>query len=804
MIGKAGHDFERRMFSVLMTVFFLGAQPVSAQIVSDPIVPRRNKLNEVKLTEDAPMRHAGAPTLKDLFPVVALNMTGAQPLSLEGMKLNGLGPRSIKILGFYHFVGLQATNFDTMAALYRDNRLANRSSFVTVDPFVHSYFALSNSLTVKAVEAKLYPELETLLKALIDSCVRDYRSCEIAEVKDDIQRNLAFAIVALKLLDPAVVLPDLGGASDLARLELAGCTRGGYGKSPIFNRMQDYDSFKPVGFWSQSPRTANYFKAFAWLSAMYFSLTDVTNNTEGGGGNTFRRAVLLYRSMELGRIVRPGGGISLMEALEQLIEVHNVVSQTSLNSENTVYLRDMRKMFENGRLEFRDLLNALAQPLSRARLLLSIKKQRPHGLTSTSIFELNRNRDKEENEMVLRFLPPINTYELEWLRNQSQNFKDEGDEGLVHPLSLYLLYSWGSPAASNRLNELTDRLDTGLMLTVPELTRVAGRNRTEADPHAAVCQAEKRWAVITEYFRPYKKGAQPNLNTEAWMDQRLLSASAAFVDSFCALDLGGDPLVSNDAVNSKSTGPVDVSKSNEPPPKLTTAQRMAALASGAGLPPGASPEARLAARKTSSFHYLDPCPELLRKISGLLSVQQAELTRLKCFPEELRGRCDDFIRLCDRLGHIADAELAVQPITSADFNLLANIDKILASLGSSTQCSVFMPGVKGGGVSLASGEPTAIYAIFNTDQGPYLSRGAGYSYYELSGGPFKKEHWARKKTYGFLRPPGWISRTDIISDSQSEVDSSQVVKPGVAGSATTTRSSSSPSPSSSQLKAPAR
>lgn len=730
-----------------------------AQVFNEP-APRRPRINELKLTEDTPLRHSGPPTIKDLFPAVPMNLTAATPLSLEGMKLNGLGPRSLKILGYYHFAGLQCTPFENMSSLYFDNRVTNRSSFVTVDPFVHSYFAISNSMTLKVVENTLYPDLMSLLKALIESCVRDYRSCEIAEVKDDIQRNLAFVIVGLKLLDPKVVLPDLGGAGDLAKVELAAMAKGGDSNSAIFNRVQDYDSFKPMGFWNQGERSANYFRSVAWLSSMYLSLTDITNNTEGGAGNTFRRAVLLYRAMELGRISRPGGGVSLMDAWQKIVDVHNVISQSSLTSENTVYVRDVRSMFQNGRLEFRDLLNALAQPLSRARLLLSIKKQRPHGLSSTSIFEIDRAHKDDETQMVMRFLPPINCYELEWLRNQSQNFKDEAEEGMVFPLSLYLFYSWGSPAASNLLNNLSDRLDPSLILTVPELTRVAGRNRVEADANAAVCQAEKRWALITEYFRPYKKNVQPCLNTEAWMDQRLLSASGAFVDSFCAVDKGADP----ENIKRESSDIKEAPKESEPP--KTVAARMAAIASGNAPPPNASPEAKLAARKGSNFHYLEPCPELFRKLSGFISVESAELTRLKCFPEDMRSRADDFVRLADRLAHISDAELAVQPITVADFNLLANIDKILSSLGSSTMGSVFMAG-HGSGVSLAAGEPTALYAIFNTDQGPYLCRGALYSYYELTGGPFKKEHWARKKTYGFLRPPGWIARMDIINDAGS-------------------------------------
>lgn len=742
-----------------------------AQVFTEPGGSRRQRINEIKLTPEENHRTMGAPTLKDLFPYVNMNLQPCQPYALEGMKLNGLGNRSTKILGFYHLVGLQCTPFETMSALYAENKSSGRSSFVSVDPLVHCYFSLSNTLTLKVVDQTLYPELMALLKALIDSCVRDYRSCEIAEVKDDIQRNLAFVIVGIKLLDPKIVLPDLGGASDLAKLELACIAKGGDANSPVFNRMQDYDSFKPIGFWKENERAANYFRSAAWLSSMYLTLTDVTNNSQAGGGNTFRRAVLLYRAMELGRISRPGGGVSLMDAWQRLVEVHNAVSQTALSPQNTVYLRDVRTMFQNGKLEFRDLLNALAQPLSRARLLLSIKKQRPQGLTSTSIFEIDRGRRDDENQLVMRFLPPVNCYELEWLRNQSQTFKEESDDGAVSPLSLFLFYSWGAPAASNLLNSMVERLDPSLMLTVPELTRVAGRNHAEADVHSAVCQAEKRWAVITEYFRPYRKSAQTCLNTDIWMNQRLLSASAAFVDSFCAVEKGPDPDLNSPAAKA----PLDSKLASKPEVKEAEARpsvaaRMAALASGAALPNSASPEAKLASRKGTNFHYLEPCPELFRKLGGFIAIAEGELTRLNAFPEDMRSRLDDFVRLNERLAHIADTELAVQPITLSDFNLLGNIDKILASLGSSPLGSVFLPSASGGsGVTMASGEPTVLYAILTTDQGPYLGRGALYSYYELTGGPFKKEHWARKKTYGFLRPPGWISRVDIINDAQSSV-----------------------------------
>src|ERR1019366_4432010 len=119
---------------------------------------------------------------------------------------------------------------------------------------------------LRVVEDTLYGELETLLKELIDSCVHDYRSCDIAEVKDDIQRNLSFVIVGMKLLNPKAELPDMGGASDLAKAELAVITKGGKGHSLIFNRDQDFASLRPIGYFATTAKSANFFRAASWLS----------------------------------------------------------------------------------------------------------------------------------------------------------------------------------------------------------------------------------------------------------------------------------------------------------------------------------------------------------------------------------------------------------------------------------------------------------------------------------------------------------------------------------------------------------
>jgi hypothetical protein len=97
---------------------------------------------------------------------------------------------------------------------------------------------------------------------------------------------------------------------------------------------------------------------------------------------------------------------------------------------------------------------------------------------------------------------------------------------------------------------------------------------------------------------------------------------------------------------------------------------------------------------------------------------------------------------------------------------LANIDQILAVICPPESASVYVPGVGGGGASVGPGDSGQVYAIFSTDQGAYLSRGTTYSYFEAAGGPFKPQHWDRKQGFGFLRPPSWISKVDILSDAK--------------------------------------
>jgi hypothetical protein len=743
------------------------------------------------------------PNLSDLFPSVPLGLLTPQPISLAGIKIPGLNSKSVETLANNQFIVVHGSsfNFPSMVDLYRDNRLNGKSNFISSDVITHIYFVIINTIFVKVVDETLYSELDSLLKDLIDSCIHDYRACDIAEVKDDIQRNLAFAIVGLQLLNPKIKFPDLGGATDLAKAELAVIAAGGKGHSVIFNRDQDFGNFRPIGFYGTTTRCANFFRAASWLSAMYLPLSDVTNNSETGGGNTFRRAVLLYRALELGKAK---DGQTLLSHWQRVVEIYSIVTMGRLTREPSVYPKDLRSMFTTaGKLDFKDLLYTLAQPLSRARLLLSIKNQRQLGLNATSIFEIDKPKEADEMTLVFRFLPPVTPYELEWLRSTVKDFRDDGSSGgqFVNPLSLYILYAWGAAQASNLLKSMVDHLDPSLYFGLGEMLRIEGRRVRQNDPVKAFEYPERRWSIISDYFTAVKKGSQAILYSDFWMTQRLGSASGAIVDSLVAIDKSyktelvpskqltgsiapggqtttGTLTAAEAAANAtaKATGESPAGASAKAPGFATaggagSTQTGAAAAGSTGAAAGstvATAPARTPPAKPHPlpiFHYLEPSPEYYKRLSAFMLSNENELTRLGAFPAAHKDKVRDFVRLTDRLVKICNQEVSFEPLPPVDFQLLANFDQVLASVDSPLAGSIYIPGLSGGGASLGLGDAGVCYVIFNTDKGPYLSRGAVYTYYEVSGGPFKNEHWERKKSFGFLRPANWLAPYDFVQES---------------------------------------
>ena len=694
------------------------------------------KMKEIKLTDDAgsaPRKFDGL-HIKDVFPIVTFNYTPPNPVALQGMRIDTLTDRAKQILGYNQFVVYQGSDFANAATMYSNLKAENRPNLVTADAITHCYFSQINLITVKVIEGYLFERLEAFLSALIQAQIKDYRQTEFAEVKDDIQRNLAYAIVALRLLKPDVKLPDLGGATDLALAEGKLIEQGKVARSVIFNRLEDYGFYVPIGFYARTERAARFYKAQVFLSRMRFQFADLTDNSETGGGNAFRRAILLYRAIELGRVKSANGeSVPLLKLWQEIFDVANVLCQNQSTLGQTVYPSDMKNMFQRQSLDIGDVLKALGQPLSRARMLLAVKKQRPQGLNSTSIFQVNRLKLEEENATSMRLLPQIIPTELDWLKQLTNNFKEESSDNPFNPLSLFILYAWGSGQASNLLaadaEGLEQRLASEMRLVdqVPALVSVMGTRKVDPSPTAEVNLVDRRWALITEYFRPYRKNVQPAFNSEAWANQRLCSASAAYLDSYLAVR--------------KAKGEAAKNVSESPKPN----------------------------NRPSNFHYLEPCPEMYRKMAGFLQYTESELTRHSAFPDDERGLFNDFSRLLGRLAQISDRELSNEPLPVVDFNLLANIDKVLEPIDSDWAGSMHLSGAKQG-ANLVLSDPSEVFFVMNTTKGAYLTRGAIYSYFELQGNALKNEHISRKKAFGFLRPPSWVSRYAFARETPESPD----------------------------------
>lgn len=72
------------------------------------------------------------------------------------------------------------------------------------------------------------------------------------------------------------------------------------------------------------------------------------------------------------------------------------------------------------------------------------------------------------------------------------------------------------------------------------------------------------------------------------------------------------------------------------------------------------------------------------------------------------------------------------------------------------------------GATFGIGRAGRLYVVCQSARGPILTRGSVYTFYEVAGGPIKKEHWDRKLSFNLLRPPYWASRFDLVQDVEGQ------------------------------------
>jgi hypothetical protein len=688
-----------------------------------------------------------------------------QAVPLAGLKIPGLTAKSLEYLGFNYFVVVDNTPYVNFAQVYRENRERGKSNFVTTDSIVHPYFAFTNNVLIETISKHMIPDLSKLLRCMLMVSLTDYRRADDAAVRDDIERNVAYLSVGIKLLEPDFVPPPIAHVPGLVRTDLESIEKAsGRGKSAILDTVQDFSSYQPVGWYNSAPALQNFYRCREWLSRVSFPLSDVEIGLDGNKGNNFRRAILLYRSLELGKI-NEQPAYAMWSKLERAWSL--LGAPLPPGQDKTLSPQEFKTVFKVAPGDLKVTLSSLAEPLFRTKLMLSVRKQKPMELGSASIFEIGDSGRNSSLTASFRLFPVSADPEIPWLRSIARYYHDETEDSPSWPLALLIMHAWGAPQANNILNDNSLKLDPRLMQILPYLDRSI---LTKLPGGMVKPVKDRRWQILSAYFGFPADGSQEVLRTEQYLTRRLESAFAGWIDSHLSV-----------AQNTTTAAPAK--------PEGTAAEKPAAPPA----PPRTAPPSITARqfnrslRPQSVFHYLEPNVELFRKIKEDCQTFSKDLADLGYLEPSQKAHFADFERLALRLETVAESELRGAPMSVADFKLLGNIDLILdkvvtplpgvLSLGSNSAD----PKLKDRGINLGLGRPGQMFVILKRGEKITLARGAVYTYFEMAGPPMTADQWRKKmETFTALKVPSWCNKFDTLQDPEKDKARGSAVDPKFA------------------------
>lgn len=693
--------------------------------------------------------------LEDLFPHTEIPYAYPNPVDLQNMTVGGLSEKNTATLGANLFVVVDNTKYNTIAELYRANRVKKKSNFVTVDALMHSFLAMRNGMLATMIEEHLVPELRALLAGMIKSASVDYKEADDADVRADLEKNLAFLSVGLRLLDPGLPSPAMAGATALADRELHNVLSYQNKKSAIFGVEEDFSAYKPYGWYDSSRKLQNFFRAKQWLSRVGFPLAEGSAND--GGGDSFRRSALLFRALDKSMAGEQAG----MQVWQRINTMMTQLGAPITTEIKTLTPTDYREVFKSTSGDSRMSLQGLAEPFYRTKLLLSVRRQRPMQISSTSIFDIESSHPERATQAAFRLFPIVEVAELPWLKQRGHSFAREGGEVPAPPLALLVMHAHGITQATNALGEMIWKLDPTLVNVIPDLMQSVKKQPTR----------DVVWQVFGSYFKMPVEAVQAVLKTNFWMTRKLESGFGAWLDNQIALE----PAVpqKNDEENAGlPVAPMALAASAARADNERNAARVAVTSAhrsvpGANMAPGAVVAAPLK-------HYVEPVPEVFRNMRTELQRLNIQMMGLGYAPKRYQQRIQDLTELLERLETIATREVNGVSPSAADAAFLGQIDLTLEKFSPPTAGSLFLDtgnvnenepkGSTSSGATLALGHPAMLFIIFQNGRSLTVARGALYSYHELHGGPLKPEHLERKMEFGFLSPPTWAEQFEVIQD----------------------------------------
>jgi hypothetical protein len=727
----------------------------------DPDKPFSNNAVQ-NAVQKAQQQQPTEPTLENMFVRTDIPVQPLTPFSLEGTKIGGLTDHTVRQLAAQQFIVIDNSRFKNMADVYRDNRLRGKPNFVTVDCIVHPYFAFTNGVAAAVITKYAASDLELMLLGMFNCSAMQYKNSQDTDVRDDVEKNAAFLIVAMKLLHPDATIPTVGQANAMADSELKLIQNGKDAQSVIYGKQLDYSLFQPIGWAGSNPTLANFFKCYQWLSQNSFTLSDPaigsaagkdsasSAHAAGGGSagdksaaadhgaagdvmqlpaagdatagnaasNEFRRSILLYECLQQGQV----GTAPAFAQWKKVAAVMDILGSGAQPHDRILCPADYSATFGADK---RISLNSLSEPLYRTKLLLSVRRSKPIEVGSASIFNQAEQRTSSDTTAFFRLFRPTEDVEIAWLKERAHAYTPEGAEGFETPLALLDLYAHASAQASNILTDMIWHLDPALAKQLPPLVK-----SLKGSGQQQYSVGQGRWQILEQYFRPFPDAAQPPLRTTPFLSRHIESAFAAWVDSKLSLL----PLAP----------PAAPSAASIPEPSTTDGATSSGMA---------------------NFQYLEPCPDLYRKIATDAKTFMQQLSDVGCLPDGAKEKFLDFSRLSSRLAGIADRELNYQAISQVDMKLLADIDLVLDKVSQPLPGTIYLNnGQPGKGCNLCLGRVGYLHVLCRTTKGEMLCRGAVYTYYEIAGGPITPEHWDRKLQFAMVRPPSWTNEFDIVQE----------------------------------------
>lgn len=667
----------------------------------------------------------------DLFPTSNIVVSMPPSIPLNGLKLAGLPPNALNDLGFNYFV-VVTTDYADLAQLYRENRLKGKGNLVTVDSILHPYLAFRNRIIADAIENHLSVDLSQLLRSMLEVSLADLRECEDMDVRSDLEHNIAYIVLALRLLDPqyqTILTPSI---SQLVDTDLKNIAAGKRAKSAILERYHNFSDFNPLGWYQSSPKLTGFYQAFTWLTVMSMPLTDVTVDESGSATNQFRQSVLLFRALDLAKC-NGQPAFTLWSKINNALISVGLVAATQ--TEQVLSPVEYKTVFATLPADLNVTLKGLAEPFFRTKLMLTIRNRQPMNLSTTSIFDLQDNRSSGFSGAVFQLLPPFNQPELRWMKNIVRYYPSEPSQAhSIWPLGLFVLHARGSAQADNVLANYAWKLDPIINKLLPDLDRMTGRRELMGGQPTD----NRLWRLLSDYFQPLPEGTQSALRTEQWLNRKLEGALTAWLSSNSAIA----PRV-----------PVKKPAPAAPPPAPATGTD------------GAAPQT------TRAFdNYLEPSVESYKRIIEDAQYLLSSLNQFGYFPEKQRIRLADFARLADRMRKISEYEVRGTPLPFADMQLLANIDFVLDQVAQPAATVIPVAHIESKGqpigINLCLGRPAQVYMIFQQANKIRLLRGGVYTYYEEPGAPLSLAHWTTRLNTASIKPPVWAESYDVVMASK--------------------------------------